>query len=342
MPTPIDPRDLEERLRTLSERGAALESEGLPFPTEQIVGSVRRALDLGDTEQATQVLRRGESLYAKASRDWTWVRELLRRADELRALAQSIGVDIQHLDLRVGNARDQLKAAALSGGSLEKAAASASLALAVLSDAIPKFCVQEAQRLGVSIRSARDRGEDVSTATLAFSELLESIKDEHLPLVTSRLLDTRRAVARIPIAPAVATLPSEEEEEILLEARNLARRLQRIKSRARDAHSAAKLMTQVRAALSEDRRFGTPEEEIEALWNEVDRLAKERQSAEVDPRAGTITPAPHEREDHGRPGERGRLTPTLVPPEEMDGPTSAFESPVEARRHGRGARSTRP
>lgn len=342
MPTPIDPREMEERVATLTQRGKALESEGLPFPTEPIVGAIRRALDLSDGDQALQVLRRGESLYAKASRDWTWIRELLRRADELRALAQSVGMDVQLLDQRVGNARDQLKAATLSGGSLEKAAASASLALAVLSDAIPKFCVQEAQKLGGSIRSARDRGEDVANATLAFRNLLESIKDDHLPLVTGRLLDARRAVARIPIAPAVATFPTDEEEEILLEARNLARRLQRIKTRARDAHSAAKLMTQVRAALSEDRRFGTPEEEIEALWNEVDRLTKERQAAQGAEDVPVVrTPSVPVVEVGGEDAAR-YLPPPLVPPDDLDPHGVAFEPTVGTRRGARGVRSARP
>ncbi|MCI4329044.1 MAG: hypothetical protein L3J86_05615, partial [Thermoplasmata archaeon] len=90
--------------------------------------------------------------------------------------------------------------------------------------------------------------------------------------------------ARIPRAPTAAGYPApapagSEEEEILLEARKLARRLHRIKGKAHDAQSAARLMTQVRAALSEERRYGTPEEEIEALWNEVDRLTKERNPA---------------------------------------------------------------
>jgi hypothetical protein len=76
-----------------------------------------------------------------------------------------------------------------------------------------------------------------------------------------------------------------EEEEILLEARNLARRLNRMKYRARDAQGAARLMNQVRAALAEDRRYGSPEEELEELWGEVDRLARERADALATPPA---------------------------------------------------------
>ncbi|HKV89595.1 MAG TPA: hypothetical protein VJQ43_00160, partial [Thermoplasmata archaeon] len=216
---------------------------------------------------------------------WTWVRALLKRADELRDLAQRLGLDLEHLDSRVGNARARLKGAPLSQGSLERAAASASASLAVLNDTIPKFCVQEAQKLGVQIRVARNRGEDVTEATKEFSKFLRSAQDQHLLATAQQLLQVRRAVARIPRAPTVGGVPdtaATEEQEILLEARKLARRLHRIKGKAHDAHSAARLMTQVRAALSEERRYGTPEEEIEALWNEVDRLTKER-------RAGSAT-----------------------------------------------------
>lgn len=270
---------IRKRLAQLAESGQALESEGLPFPTQQIRDATQDALEVNDLEQANKLVKRGEALLGRASQDWVWVRELLRRADELRAIAGTLGVDLQHLDARVGNPRTRLQTDPLSSGSLEKAAASASLALAVLNDAVPKFCVQEAQLLGQSIRRARDRGEDVHDSAASFSRLIQAIQDQNLPTSAQRLVETRKTVARIPRAPALPALSPREEEEILLEARNLARRLQRIKGKARDAHSAARLMAQVRAALSEDRRYGTPEEEIEQLWLEVDRLTKERQLA---------------------------------------------------------------
>jgi hypothetical protein len=267
------------RLEQLTKSGQTLEAEGLPFPTQQIRDAAVDALDVSDVNQANTVLKRGEALLARVGQDWTWVRELLRRADELRAIAATLGVDLQHLDARVGNPRVRLASEPLSSGSLEKAAASASLALAVLNDAVPKFCLQEAQLLGQSIRRARDRGEDVRDAAVSFSRLLQAVQDQNLPGAAQRLVETRKVVARIPRAPALPALSPREEEEILLEARNLARRLQRIKGKARDAHTAARLMAQVRQALSEDRRYGTPEEEIEQLWLEVDRLTKERKLA---------------------------------------------------------------
>jgi hypothetical protein len=290
---------VQRGLERIAAQGETLESEGLPFPTGQIRSAIEKALEAHDIEEAAAVLRRGEALLARVSQDWTWVRELLRRADELRAIAATIGVDLQHLDSRVGNPRKRLMSDPLSSGSLEKAAASASLALAVLNDAMPKFCLQEAQQLGVSIRRARDRGEDVSEVARSFSKLLQAVQDQSLPSAAQRLVETRKAVARIPRAPALPTISPREEEEILLEARNLARRLQRIKGKARDAQSAARLMAQVRAALSEERRYGTPEEEIEALALEVDRLVRQRKRADQPGEA----PAPRAVEEPTLPAE---------------------------------------
>jgi hypothetical protein len=276
---PASLSDLRARLERLATHGQALELEGLPFPTWQIRESFDQAVEAGTPEKAALVVKGGESLLAKVSQDWTWIRELLRRADELRAIASTLGVDLQHLDARVGNPRTRLQTDPLSSGSMEKAAASASLALAVLNDTIPKFCVQEAQNLGESIRRARNRGEDVRDAARSFTLLLQAIQDQNLATSAQRLVETRRVVSRIPRAPALPAPSPHEEEEILLEARNLARRLQRIKGKARDAHSAARLMAQVRAALSDERRYGTPEEEIEELWLEVDRITRERKLA---------------------------------------------------------------
>jgi len=303
---------LRPRLETLVLRGRALEAEGLPFPTDSIRDAFLGAAQDEEVEAATNVLKRAEALMARVGADWTWVRELLRRADELRDVAATIGVDLAILDNRVGNPRKRLMAEPLSSGSLEKAAASASLALAVLNDAVPKFCVQEAQALGVSIRRARDRGEDVTDSARSFSLLLQAIQDQNLSSTAQRLVETRRTVARIPRAPALPPLSPREEEEILLEARNLARRLQRIKGKARDASSAARLMAQVRAAISEDRRYGTPEEEIEQLWAEVDRLTQEKR------KGGLAVPTPAFEEEAGA-AEGEPKEPMEAEPEEVVG-----------------------
>jgi hypothetical protein len=272
--------ELVGRLDALVAHGRALELEGLPFPTDQVRETVQSALDAGDNERASVAVRRGETLYQKASSDWGWLRGLLERVDEMRDLAAKIGLDVEHLTARVGDPRVQLRGGALSTGAVERAAASASLALAVLSDAVPKFCVLEAKKYGESIRAAEKRGEDVREAMDQFRHLLQTLQDEHSAAAARALLELRGAIVRIPKAPVILAIAHEEEEEILDEARNLARRLHRIKGRARDAQSAARLMAQVRAALSEDRRYGSPEEEIEELWKEVDRLTQERREGD--------------------------------------------------------------
>ena len=100
-------------------------------------------------------------------------------------------------------------------------------------------------------------------------------------------------------------------------------------------------MTQVRAALSEDRRVGTPEEEIESLWEEVDRLAKERSgdSAGTGDAAtnGAIAPAPDEESSPGEApdaSDESDFGGGLVPPAEADDAPS--------RRRGRGGRDPPP
>jgi hypothetical protein len=323
---------LRSRMDALTAQGERLESEGLPFPTAQIRTAFEQAARDGEVAQATGIVKRGEALLNRVLPDWTWVRELLRRADELRAIAQTIGMDVAHLDSRVGNPRRRLMSDPLSAGSLEKAAASASLALAVLNDAIPKFCVQEAQQLGLSIRRARDRGEDVREAGRTFSRLLQSIQDQNLPTTAQRLVEVRKSVGRIPRAPALPAVAPNEEDEILVEARNLARRLQRIKGKASNAQSAARLMAQVRAAISEDRRYGTPEEEIEALWAEVDRLTREKKRASEGPPLETEEVA--EAEEEGVPvpeepvGADAEEEPPRTEPEPEPEPEDRSERPA--------------
>jgi hypothetical protein len=332
--------DIGARLTRLTDHGRALEAEGLPYPTDQVRGLVDTAIQHGALSEAVAILKRSESLYAVAARDWGWVKQTLARADELRDLATSIGLDMQHLENRVGNPRQQLKTQALSAASLGRAAASASLAVAVLHDAIPKYCVQESQKLGESIRAARNRGEEVGPAVKAFSRLLQAMQDGQIVQTATLLLDVRRSVARIPRAPAMA-VPTEEEEEILMEARNLARRLHRIKSKARNTQNAQRLMTQVRAALSEDRRVGTPEEEIESLWEEVDRLAKERTAeatgvpeATGEPDATSGTEEEPTEPDGSPEDDAGAFGSGLVPPADTD--------PMGSRRRGRSAREPPP
>ncbi|MCI4348099.1 MAG: hypothetical protein L3J97_05715 [Thermoplasmata archaeon] len=275
---------LSGRVREIVRKGQTLEAEGIPYDSAAFVGDVRGHVSKRDLAAAITTVRRAEALLDKTLRDWTWLKELLARVDELRDLAARSGVDLEVVDQRIGNARKTLRTLPLAEGSLEKSAASASLALVVLNDTLPKFYTQESQQLARSIHDARERGEDVRESGVRLAQLLQALREGRLAEIGQRFIDLRRAVTRIPRAPAVPPkMLQREEEEILLEARNLARRLNRMKYRARDAQGAARLMTQVRAALSEDRRYGSPEEELEELWGEVDRLARERTDALAEP-----------------------------------------------------------
>jgi hypothetical protein len=273
--------ELRRRLGDAEARAMRFQSQGLPIPTAQLANEFDAAVRAGEVARAEATVKRLEVLLARAEQDWGWLSELLQRVDGLRGVADTVGLDLARIDARVGNPRAQLLSESLTPTSLEKAAAGASFALAVLNDAIPKYLLQESQALGVSIRRARDRGEDVRDAVAAFSALLRSLQEPVLGVSAERLVEARRAVARIPRAPPVAAVSSDEEDEILSEARNLARRLHRIKGRAHDAGDAVRLISQVRQALSEDRdrRYASPEEEVEALWAEVDRLTKEKRLA---------------------------------------------------------------
>ena len=286
--------ELRRRLGAAEERAATFQAEGLPVPTEQLQTEFEHAVRAGEVEKAEAVVKRAETLLARADQDWGWLRELLQRVDGLRGIADTVGLDLARVDARVGNPRAQLLSEPLTPTSIEKAAAGASFALAVLNDAIPKYIVAEAQALGASIRRARDRGEDVREAAVAFTALLRSLQEPVLSATAERLVETRRSVARIPRAPSVAAVSEAEEDEILREARNLARRLHRIKTRAHDATDAVRLISQVRQALSEDRRYVSPEEEVEALWAEVDRLTKEKRLASAGPSLATEGPSAEE------------------------------------------------
>jgi len=288
-PSPFS--ELRRRLEEAETRAQSYQVEGLPIPTAQLLTDYEQAVRAGDVARAESVVKRAETLLARADQDWGWLRELLNRVDGLRAIADTVGLDLARIDAQVGNPRGQLLSEPLTPASLEKAAAGASFALAVLNDALPKYIVQEARALGASIRRARDRGEDVRDAAAAFSALLRSMQEPVLGASAERLVEVRRAAARIPRAPSVAAISPEEEDEILREARNLARRLHRIKTRAHDATDAVRLISQVRQALSEDRRYVSPEEEVELLWAEVDRLTKEKRLAAAGPPLETAPPA---------------------------------------------------
>ncbi len=317
-------------------KGRELEAGGAPFPTDKLRQAIEALREGGQEDQADQVLQRGLALAAIADREWPRLREALARADELREVVAATGLHLPNPDGRADDPRARFLAVPLSEASLSQATVQAERLVAVLSEAIPPYCVEEAQRLGETIRGARRRGEEVTDAVRRFAQLLAAIQDGHTVAMARGVAEVRRAVARIPRAPSVPTAVQDEEEEILLEARKLARRLKSIKSRARNAQSAARLMTQVRAALSEDRRFGTPEEEIDALWNEVDRLTRERQAGAAAPGTDPTAVAPGPMGTLGKGGGEDTEAPVADP-----APADAADSPLQDEPSGR-ARSRRP
>ncbi|MCI4338513.1 MAG: hypothetical protein L3J72_04350 [Thermoplasmata archaeon] len=270
---------LASRLQRLVDRGRALIAEGLPFPVQQVQDLVEQFRSRGEGPRAEQALNRAERLLDRANADWQLLREQLRRLEELEELARKCGLDVNELGARIGDPRELLRRGRLSEGLLEQASGMCSKSLAVLVGLLPQFLVPESQKLARTIRAARDRGEEVGEASERLGQFVRTMRSGQLRGAAIAYLELRRSVAQIPREPTLPLPPRDEEEEILREARNLARRLNRIKTRARDAPSAARLMSEVRAALSEDRRFSTPEEEIEELWNEVDRLTRERLEA---------------------------------------------------------------
>jgi hypothetical protein len=286
-PTFEDP--LASRLQSLVTHGNELVVEGLPFPVKQVQELVEQFRSRGEADRAEQALNRAERLLERASSDWLLLREQLRRLEEIEELARRCGLDVGELQTRLGNPRELLRKSRLSEGLLEQASGVCSKSLAVLGDLLPKYLIPESQKLARSIRSARDRGEEVAESSDRLGQFVRVMRSGQLRGAAIAFLELRRAVRQIPKEPTLPLPPQDEEEEILREARNLARRLNRIKTRARDAPSAARLMSEVRAALSEDRRFSTPEEEIEELWNEVDRLTRERLEAKE-----TVPPAAKE------------------------------------------------
>jgi len=316
---------LRGRLDALLARSIALERDGMPFPSDRIRQGIEQAIAQRELDRASKLIERGEQLLERLQKEFAGLQALLARLDRLRDLATRSGIDLSPLDARLGDVREGFRKAPLSAGALEKVAQSATLALTVLDESLPRFFLEEAKRLGVSIREARDRGEDVHRSTETLAVFLSDLKSAPIEQTAESFLELRKSVTKIPRTPTLASLPTtQEEEEILREARNLARRLNRMKARSPNAQSAARLIAEVRAALSEDRRaLPTAEEETDALWAEVRETAHEREVA--------------------RPEEailnRAHLPRELV--EAADGPLEEPAAPVaRAARRGRAAPPT--
>jgi hypothetical protein len=324
---------IASRLSDWVGRAEMLSEEGLPIPVQQVRDLVEHLRARGESIRAEHTLSRAEGLLTRAEKDWTLLREMLHRIDELKGLAERAGLDLSEFDRRLGNPREVLRNGRLSEGLLEQAMAMGSKALTVLNEVMVKYLVTEALLLGKSIKAGLDRGEDVVEPTDRMRSFVRAVGSGQLRGTAIAYLDLRRSVAAIPREPMVALSPEDEEQEILREARNLARRLHRIKGSARDAHSAARLMNQVRAALSEDRRYTAPTEEIEQLWTEVDRLTQERLDAKP---SGTSLRLEPQLLASTEPLPTPDIDPTVVTPEIVESTEEPVGPAPTSRRNRRG------
>ncbi len=280
--------DLNPLFDSFLARARLLEEQGVPFPLAGIRAAFMKALLGEDRTKALTVLERAERLYHSTYTQWVPVRDLLSRGEVLRSTAEELGIELAASTVDLGNPRAFVHAGPLSSELFLRAQEMAKANIAELRRAIVRNCKEEAAKLGGTIQLAQRRGENVKAATAAFKDLLQTLKGEPSPVLVQRIAACRKLVGEIPSAPVVAFPGIEDADEILLEARILARRIHRIKRNAHDAQSAARLMSHVRAALSEDRRSASPQDEIEELWGEVTRLSKERRGSEP---AGATAPA---------------------------------------------------
>ncbi len=282
-PTPY--AEARQRLNTVLARGAPLERQGFPLGSLALRNQFEEEVRSGSSAGAEGVVTRASERVDLAERRWGEVERLLDDVEALRDLATTAGMDLARVDARAGNPRELLLSRGPSEASLDAVARSAGVALATLREALPRYCVAQARALGTWARDARGRGEDVDEAVAAVGRVVRALHDLDLRTAVAAIAEARRIVVRTVRSSPAPSLPISEEEAILREAHNLARRLPVAEpgavadepaSRGGPGHflSATVMLT--------------PEEEVAALWAEVDRLAHERELASS---AGLYAPA---------------------------------------------------
>ena len=237
-------RDLNPMFDSFIARARLLEDKGCRSGRSVRV-AFTRALAANDRTKALHILERAERLYAGTYTQWVPVRDLLSRAEVLRSTSEELGINPSPLPDDFGNPRAIIRAGPLSAELFRTSRKIANDSIAVLRKSVLQHGKEEAVKLGASIQAAQRRGENVDEATTAFRSLLQTLKTEPSPILVERISTCRKLVSEIPSAPAIAFPEIEDADEILLEARILARRIHRIKRNARDAQSAARLMSHV-------------------------------------------------------------------------------------------------
>ncbi len=268
--------DARQRLNATLARGAPFEREGFPLGSLALRNLFEEEVRGGSLAGAGAVVDRSAALVDLAERRWAQIERLLGDVDALRDLAGTAGMDLVRIDAKAGNPRELLLNRPPSEASLDAVARAAGTALATLREALPRYCVGQARALGQWARDARARGEDVDEAVEAVGRVVRSLHDLDLVSAVAAIAEARRLVVRSARPANPPTVPVTEEEAILREAHNLARRL----SLAEPTAGADELTGRGAPAnfLAASVPL-TPEEEVEALWAEVERLAHERELA---------------------------------------------------------------
>jgi hypothetical protein len=280
------------RLELYVMRARRLVAEGVPFPFEDVRRSVDADLVAGRRAEAVGALVRAERALEATSEAWAPIRDLLARDEMLREVASGLGLERPRVAGGADSPRALLRGRALDDHLLPQVRAAATASIRAVTADILELGIRESRKLGLRVRAGSQRGEDVGEAAEAFRRLVWTIGARAAVDVGERLAELRRATARIPSPPAYPVPMTNEEQEVYSEARQFARRVHRVKQTTLDAQGAARLITHARADLSEERRAGTPQEEVEQLWGEVARLSREHREA----------PSPKERPSGGPEG----------------------------------------
>lgn len=268
--------EARQRLNATLARGAPFEREGFPLGSLALRNLFEEEVRGGSLAGAGAVVDRSVALVDLAERRWAQVERLLGDVDALRDLAGTAGMDLVRIDARAGNPRELLLNRPPSEASLDAVARAAGTALATLREALPRYCVGQARALGQWARDARARGENADEAVEAVGRVVRSLHDLDLVSAVAAIAEARRVVVRSARPANPPAVPVTEEEAILREAHNLARRLP-----LAEPPAGADGLTG-RGAPANFLAAGvplTPEEEVEALWAEVERLSQERELA---------------------------------------------------------------
>lgn len=289
VPAPL--AEARQRLNRVLARASPLEREGFPFGSLALRHAFEEEVRAASLEGAERIVQRAGELLELADRAWEPLRRLLADFDDLRDLAELSGMDLRQVDGLTGNPRAPLLGGTVSAEALRTAARHARLGLATLREALPSYLVEQARELGRWARDARGRGTEVGDVVREVERVVRALHDLDLRSAASAVGNARHAVARTEGPARVPSLAGPEEEAILREAHHLARRLAHFELGGRPG-GLGSFPAEGAPGTSDDRDgLLSPEDEIEALWDEVDRLVRDRELAATGPLLAVAGPA---------------------------------------------------